>query len=262
MRYTNRMISFTVFAFGLAIGSFLSAFVYRLEKRESVLHGRSYCPQCKHTLAWYDLIPLLSFLYLGGKCRYCKGRIALQDFLVELVTGILFVALFYFGARNLIELSFTWGIGAMLIAIFVYDLKHFLIPDILVYSAIGTAALWRIVEFLNLGNFGNLLYAIVAAFGAGAFFLAIYLVSKGRWMGFGDVKLVFLLGMFAGWPSILVALFSAFCIGAVSGLVLIALQKKGLKSEVPFAPFLIVGTAIAFFFGSNIVHWYLGLFLV
>lgn len=188
--------------------------------------------------------------------------------MVELATGFLFVALFWFVLPKLslvihtFELLYLWAIAAILIAIFVYDLKHFLIPDILVYSAIGMAALWRIVEFLNIGNFEPLFNAILAGIGAAAFFLAIYLVSKGRWMGFGDVKLAFLLGVFLGWPSILVALFAAFCLGAVVGLVLIAFKKKVLKSEVPFAPFLILGTAIAFFFGSPIIHWYLNLFLV
>lgn len=269
MRYTGRMVSFMVFVFGLAIGSFLSAFVYRLERGESALHGRSYCPQCKHSLAWYDLVPLLSFLFLRGRCRYCKKSISLQDPLIELATGVLFVAVFWFsipwldqGVENLMRLSFTWAIGAILLAVFAYDFKHFLIPDILVYSAIGLTALWRVFEFLNVGNFETLASALIAGFAAAAFFLAIYLVSRGRWMGFGDVKLAFLLGLFLEWPSILVALFSAFSLGAIVGLYLIALKKKGFKSEVPFAPFLIIGTAIAFFFGSRILSWYLGLFLV
>ena len=266
------MVSFMVFAFGLAIGSFLSAFVYRLEKGESVLHGRSYCPRCKHPLAWYDLVPLLSFVVLMGRCRYCEEKISFQDPLVELATGLLFVALAWsvlpklsLGVENLISLSFPqimeilylWAVASALLTIFVYDLKHFLIPDKVLYPAIALAFLWQTV-----GNPEVLWSSTLAGVGAASFFLAIHLISKGRWMGFGDVKLVFLLGLFVGWPSILVALFSAFSLGAIFGLILIALKKKGLKSEVPFAPFLIIGTAIAFFFGSGIAHWYLGLFLV
>lgn len=256
------MVSFGVFVFGLAIGSFLNAVIYRLEKAESALRGRSYCPRCKHTLAWHDLVPLVSFLLLQGRCRYCKQHISLQYPLVELATGLLFVALFYFGPENLIELSFTLAMGAMLVAVFVYDLKHFLIPDILVYFATGLTALWRIFEFLEFGIFVPLFQAVLAGMGASLFFFIIYALSKGRAMGFGDVKLAFLLGLFLGWPSLLVALFFAFSLGAVSGLALIVFKKKGLKSEVPFAPFLIMGTAIAFFFGSKILDWYLRLFLV
>ena len=270
------MISFVVFLFGLAIGSFLSAVIYRLEKGESALHGRSYCPHCKHLLAWYDLIPLLSFLFLKGRCRYCNQGIPLQDPFVELATALLFVALAWsvlpnlsVGVENLISLSFPlsfpqvlellylWAVASGLLVVFVYDLKHYLIPDTIVYLAIGLVFLHHV-----LGNSEALLSLVLAGVGAAAFFLAIYLVSKGKWMGFGDVKLALLLGLFVGWPAILVALFSAFCLGALVGVVLIAFKKKGLKSEVPFAPFLIVGTAIAFFFGSNILNWYLGLILV
>lgn len=271
------MIAFVVFVFGLAIGSFLNAVIYRLEKGESALRGRSYCPHCKHQLVWYDLIPLLSFVLLKGRCRYCQGKISLQYPLVELAAGFLFVAVFWFGipwpgqgVDNLTKLSFQqvlgllyfWAVVSTLIVIFVYDLKHFLIPDKILLLAIGIVALWKIFEFLEIETPVPLITSLLAGFGASAFFLAVYLVSQGRWMGFGDVKLAFLLGLFLGWPFILVALFAAFCLGAIVGLVLIAFKKKGLKSEVPFAPFLIIGTAIAFFFGSNILSWYLGLFLV
>lgn len=150
--------------------------------------------------------------------------------------------------------------AAFLIVIFVYDLKHFLIPDKILYPAIGLAFLWKVFEFFSSGHLDT--RSIIVAFGAGLFFYAIHAVSHGRAMGFGDVKLAFLLGLFLGWPFILVALFAAFCLGAIVGLVLIAFKKKGLKSEVPFAPFLIIGAAIAFFFGESIFHWYLRLFLV
>lgn len=253
------MISVAVFMFGLAIGSFLNALVHRLENGESVLHGRSYCPQCKHLLAWYDLIPLLSFMLLKGRCRHCKEKISFQYPLVELATGIVFLAVFNVVGLSL--LSYLWAVASAFIVIFVYDIKHYLIPDKILYSAIGLVLLYTIVGSWELGV-ENLISALVAGLAASAFFLAIYLLSKGKAMGFGDVKLTFLLGLFLGWPSILVALFFAFCIGAAVGLLLITLKKKGLKSEVPFAPFLIMGTAIAFFFGSQVTSWYVGLFLV
>lgn len=318
------MVSLAVFIFGLAIGSFLSAYIYRMEVREglgrnpvspkvspkpSVWRGRSFCPHCGHTLAWHDLIPLLSFALLWGKCRYCKGKISWQYPLVELVTGLVFLVValvvltkLSLGVENLaklslpqaLELLYLWTVGSALVAIFVYDLRHSLIPDILVYIGIGLAVLWRVFEFLDfdiLNLFGiwdqstnfvsarpstqcvecsgfgfgisaPIVQAFLAGIGASAFFFAIYVFSKGAAMGFGDVKLAFLLGLFLGWPLILVALFTAFCLGALVGLILIAFKKKGLKSEVPFAPFLIIGTAVALFFGSPIIDWYLGLFLV
>ncbi|MBI2124055.1 MAG: prepilin peptidase [Candidatus Wildermuthbacteria bacterium] len=293
------MALFFVFLFGLAVGSFLNAFIYRLEVQEglrqvshdrrkadvTVLRGRSFCPHCGHTLAWHDLIPLLSFLFLRGKCRYCKRPISWQYPLVEFATGLVFFLIFNFqfsifnefSISQFLNLLYLLAMAALLIAIFVYDLKHFLIPDKVLYPAIGLAFSWRVFEFLNLGfaqSFDwapgrmtgwislSLVQALLAGISAAAFFLAIFLISRGAAMGFGDVKFAFLLGLFLGWPSILVALFSAFCLGAVSGTALIALKKKGLKSEVPFAPFLIMGTAIAYFFGSSLIHWYLGLFLV
>lgn len=289
------MILFVVFVFGLAIGSFLNAFIYRLEIQQglrqiannrrktgvTVMRGRSFCPYCNHNLAWHDLIPLLSFILLRGRCRYCNQRISFQYPLIELVTALLFIAVasvfspwfspwFSQGVDNLakssfpqtLELLYFWAIAALLIAVFVYDLKHFLIPDKILYPAIGLAVLWRVFEFLSIGIPVPLFQAVLAGMGASFFFFTIYALSKGRAMGFGDVKLAFLLGLFLGWPSLLVALFFAFFIGAVVGLILIALKKKGLKSEVPFAPFLIMGTAISFFFGESILHWYLSLFLV
>lgn len=270
-----------VFAFGLAVGSFLNAFVYRLEVQSglrqishnrrktdvTVLRGRSFCPTCGHTLAWYDLIPLVSFFLLRGRCRYCEERISWQYPLVEFVTGLVFVGI---GFHNLIELSFPqivellylWTVASVFIVIFVYDLKHYIIPDKILYPSMGLAFLWRVFEFLNFDTSAPLVISLLAGFGTSLFFFTIYTASKGRAMGFGDVKLAFLLGLFLGWPLILLALFWAFSLGAVFGVGLIALKKKTLKSEVPFAPFLIAGTAIAFFFGSNILSWYLGLFLV
>jgi leader peptidase (prepilin peptidase) / N-methyltransferase len=297
------MILFLVFLLGLTIGSFLNAFIYRLEVQHglrviprdrekanvTVMQGRSFCPQCGHTLAWQDLIPLLSFLLLLGKCRYCQRSISWQYPLVEIATALLFVLLFFFtmpwlgqGVENLTRLSFTqlvellylWAVASALLVIFVYDLKYYLIPDKVLYLAITAVLFWRGFEFLDFGSwdlfgiwnlefgiFAPLVQAILAGLGASLFFLLIYIISNGRAMGFGDVKLAFLLGLFLGWPAILVALFSAFCLGAIVGVALIALKKKGLKSEVPFAPFLIVGTAIAYFFGSSIVNFYMNLIL-
>jgi prepilin signal peptidase PulO-like enzyme (type II secretory pathway) len=251
------------------VGSFLNCIIYRLEKNESFLKGRSYCPHCKHILSWQDLIPILSFLILKGKCRYCHQKISLQYPLVELSTAILFVLIFNTAAFNL-RTIYSLIICCFLIVIFVYDLKHYLIPDKVIYPAIGIAFLYqffRSLEFENWNLFGiwnlefGILKPLLSAFLASTFFLAIVLLSKGKWMGGGDIKVAFFMGLFLGFPKILVALFFAYLIGAIIGIGLILAKKKTLKSEVPFGPFLIVGTFISLFWGNILIDWYWSLFL-
>ncbi|MBI2642527.1 MAG: prepilin peptidase [Candidatus Wildermuthbacteria bacterium] len=258
------MLSIALFLLGLAVGSFLNSVIYRLEKRESALQGRSYCPSCKHTLSWHDLIPVLSFVFLQGKCRYCKAHISWQYPLVELGTAAVFLLIFASGEKSTIvdfsHYGYLFAIASLLIVIFVYDLKHYLIPDKILYPAIGLAFLWSVFEIWNFGNWdlfriSNFGFGILPAL----FFLAIFLVSRGQWMGFGDVKLALFMGLFLGWPNIVVALFAAFLLGAAIGVALIFTKKKTLTSQVPFGPFLIVGTFIGLFWGKIIVDWYLGL---
>ena len=282
-----------VFIFGLCIGSFLNCVICRLEQKKS-LNGRSFCPYCKHTLRWLDLIPVFSFLFLKGKCRYCKKKISVQYPLVEVATGLIFLIIFnfhcllpvgFFSIFNefliiqFFNLFFLFYVSSALIIIFVYDLKHYLIPDKVLFPAIVIAFLYRILEFLIL-NWGlienwklkiensalllNYFYAIIIGSG---FFLAIFLFSRGAAMGFGDVKLAVLMGLVLGFPNILVGLFLAFFFGAIIGVILMVFPfgaaqgkyKKGLKSEIPFGPFLIAGTFIAIFWGSAIINWYLKL---
>ena len=258
-----------VFLFGLIAGSFLNCVIYRLEKEENPLKGHSYCPNCKHTLDWQDLVPIFSFLLLKGRCRYCGKKISYQYPLVELLTGFLFVFIFWhlgfsfdlsseFQIPNFFYLSF---VSCFLVIIFVYDLKRYIIPDVVVYPAIVVSGIWYLVagiffKFYTKYEILNTIYSVV---GAAAFFLVIVLISKGKWMGIGDIKLAFFMGLFLSWPNILVALFSAFFIGAIIGVILIIFGKKTLKSEVPFGPFLVAGTFLALFWGQNIANWYLNL---
>ncbi len=255
-----------IFIFGLVVGSFLNCVIYRLvltPQQERLVwglalpRGRSYCPYCKHILSWQDLIPVLSFLILRGKCRYCQKKISFQYPLVEIVTGLLFVLIFWhlgFG----FDLAFgIWIlISCFLIIIFVYDLKHFIIPDKIIYPAIAIVFIYNVLQGPAL-----LMRSGLAAILAAGFFLSIVLVSRGRWMGLGDVKLAFLMGLFLGFPNILIALFFAFLIGAIIGVGLILAKRKTLRSEVPFGPFLVTGTFVALFWGERIVQWYLDLFL-
>jgi prepilin signal peptidase PulO-like enzyme (type II secretory pathway) len=265
---------FFVFSLGLCIGSFLNCAIYRLERKESFVKGRSYCPHCKHVLIWLDLVPVVSFLFLGGKCRYCHKKISLQYPLIEIITAIMFLLIFnfqvpsisQFSIIDIINLVFLWYVVSSLITIFIYDLKHYLIPDIVLFPAIMISFLYRCLNISNLSLFRTwslgfwifipLINYLVASVLASAFFLVIFIVSKGRWMGFGDVKLAILLGLLVGFPNILVALFLSFLFGAIIGVLLIFLQKKGLKSEMPFAPFLILGTFLALLWGQEIIQWY------
>lgn len=252
--YTIVMLLVT-FIFGLIVGSFLNAVIWRLGKKESVFRGRSICPQCKHVLSAKDLIPLVSFALLKGRCRYCKKPISFQYPLVELATGVIFAFLLWWIGLNPVSVALLWVLAALLIVIFVYDLKHFLIPDMMVFGAIFLAVVWQVLQ-------GELIGGIVAGLGAAFFFFMLFLISRGKWMGFGDVKLALFMGLFLGWPNILVALFAAFLVGSVVGGVLVAFKKKGMKSEVPFGPFLIGGTALAFVFGDALVDWYLNLLMI
>lgn len=250
-----------IFLFGLILGSFLNCIIYRLETGQSFVKGRSFCPHCKETLQWHDLIPVLSFLYLRGKCRYCKTEISWQYPLVEIATALLF--LFLFISRY--NFLFNILIVPALIIIFVYDLKHYIIPNKVIYPAIIGIFLWQLIFTISHFHsyFINIfITALYSAVGAALFFLAIVLITRGKGMGIGDIKLAFLMGFILSWPDILIALIVAFLLGAAVGLFLILLGKKSMKSEVPFSPFLITGFFLALFFSERIIDWYLSVFLL
>jgi len=252
------MLRFFLFAFGTIIGSFLNCLIYRLEKGESFLRGRSYCPHCKHILTFKDLIPILSFILLKGRCRYCKEKISIQYPLVEFFSGILtLIALSplvsNFSIYNLPSAIFHFLIFLLLLLIFVFDLKYYSIPDQILIFAIFVSLLYRIFNF---SSFQNLILSLLPSL----FFLLLILISKEKWMGFGDFEISIFIGLFLGWPKILIALFFSVFLGALVGLILIFLKKKTLKSQIPFAPFLVLGTFFSFFFGQNLIDFYFSLF--
>src|SRR3989344_7251423 len=251
------------FALGTCIGSFLNVVIYRLEQEKNI-YGFSYCPHCKHPLSWLDLVPVFSFIFLQGRCRYCSKKISLQYPLVEAITGIIFILAFIRGwpmvnPASVLHLVFLWYIFSSLMVIFVFDLKHYIIPDVVLFPLIITTIVYRIFEAVvwHMGPVQLALNYGLAGGLASAFFLVIFLVSAGRWMGFGDVKLAFFMGVLLGLQNVTVALFLAFVLGAIVGLCLMVLKQKNIKSEIPFGPFLIVGSAIALFSGQSIATWYL-----
>ncbi len=291
--FFNIFLFLFIFLFGLCIGSFLNCVIYRLSISEACedgprsprasrtqsqnrkfTTGRSYCPYCKHILGYKDLIPVLSYIFLKGKCRYCGKQISLQYPLVEIATASLFLLIFNFLAFGeeifskaeyfqFLNLFYYLLIACFLIIIFVYDFKYYIIPDKVIYPAIVISFIYFFITNYNflfdsqiISKFINFIFPAMLASG---FFLLIVFVSRGLWMGMGDVKFVFLMGLILGYPNILLGLFLSFSIGAIIGMILILYKKKTLKSELPFAPFLILGTFFAFFWGEKIINWYVDL---
>ncbi len=249
------LVGFFVFLIGLITGSFLNCIIYRIGVNEKP-KGRSYCPKCKHQLSHKDLVPVFSYIFLLGKCRYCNEKISIEYPLVELLTGALFLFTFLSVGIS-VELIYLFLVLFFLILIFVYDLKHYIIPDFATFSLIGISFLY-LTSFSFLENdFSILLHGFLSALSAFLFFFALYYFTKGKGMGFGDVKFVIFMGLFLSFPKILPGLFISFLLGAILGVALIVLGKKRMKSQLPFGPFLIVGTLIAYFYGGKIVELYL-----
>ncbi len=255
------MFPILIFIFGLAVGSFLNVVICRLGTKEKILLSRSRCPHCGVVLKWYELIPVFSFLIQKGRCCYCHKKISWQYPLVEISTGSLFLlvvlneVIIIQDSLLAFRITFNLIIVCFLIIIFVYDLKHYLIPDRIVFPAIGIALLYSLFFVPNL-----LFSYILSAFGAAGFFLLLFLITRGKGMGLGDVKLAFLMGLILGWPNILLALFLSFLSGAVVGIFLIVLGQKGLKSQIPFGPFLSGTTLIVLLYGDLILDKVFGWF--
>jgi len=262
----------SIFIFGLIVGSFLNCLVWRSYAGESAMHGRSYCPKCRNQLAWFDLVPVFSFLALAGRCRYCKKPISWQYPAVELACGLLFCAAAfafapmvfagYFSIFPILELLAYRLVLAALIAIFAADLRWYIIPDGALIAGLAGASVLRGLQLWESGlvfhqfDAGIIIGPLLAAIFAAGFFLAIFLLSRGKWMGFGDVKFAVLMGFLLGIPEVLVALFLANFFGAIMGLGLIAAGKKKMSSLIPFGPFLVAGTLAALFFFRRIIDWY------
>ncbi|PIU08539.1 MAG: hypothetical protein COZ85_00310 [Candidatus Moranbacteria bacterium CG_4_8_14_3_um_filter_34_16] len=255
------------FIFGLMIGSFLNVVVFRLRLAESFFWTRSKCPHCQSLIRWFDNIPLLSFFVLGARCRDCRKKISWQYPLVELATGIVFGAI---GANFFVSSEWlSWVltgyyclIFSALVAILVYDWLYFEILGILLWGSVFLAIIFNLFWDWQNFSFGqniwdSFIYAGVLAGTVGfSLFFFLVAISREKWMGMGDANLAILLGLFLGWPKIILAFFLAFALGAIYGIILIVLKKKKMKSQIPFAPFLVAGTLISFFFFSSVSAWY------
>lgn len=272
---------------GLACGSFVNALVWRVHEQSklskkqssaskaklSILTGRSMCIHCHHTLAWYDLLPVVGWLLLGGKCRHCKKPISPQYPLVELLTAGLFVLSYFVWFDGLTLVTGDWQLATLslwlitltgLIALAIYDLKWMLLPNRILFPLYIPAVAYALIRVLSsdspLTTFYQLLFAI--AIGGGIFWL-LYQISKGKWIGGGDVKLGFLLGLIVIEPVYAVAtIVLASLLGTIIALPLIATGRSKLSGKLPFGPLLIVSAVTMVLYGEVIVDWYLSLFLL
>jgi leader peptidase (prepilin peptidase)/N-methyltransferase len=244
---------------GLAIGSFLNVVIWRVPRKESVVRPASHCPQCETPISPRDNIPVLSWLFLSGKCRHCKNPIPVRYPLVEAGCGVLFVAVAArFGASW--ELPAYLVLTAALLAISIIDLEHFIVPDRitapLTVSALGLLGLAAVAEG-NGWRFGRTLLGGMAYFA----FLLLLNILYPKGMGMGDVKLAFSLGLYLGWlgwGQVFLGGFLAFLLGAVVGVTLIATKIKSRKDVVPFGPFLALGAMLTILWGDPILRWYTG----
>ena len=258
------ILTIIFFVFGLIIGSLLNVVILRLNTQKS-LGGRSACMSCMNKLSWYELLPVFSYLGLRGRCRNCKTRISIQYPLVELATGLIFGLLFlkfqdvFFW--DTLSFSFTYAyytvVFSLLAVIATYDLKHKIIPDSLSFT-LGIMAFVGLFLF-NINNFSELSLHVPSVLDllSGPLialpFALFWLVSSGKWMGLGDAKLALSLGWLLRFSGALSGVVLAFWIGAVVGIMLVIFSPKhGMKSEIPFAPYLVLGTFLAFIFSLSL----------
>jgi len=250
-----------LFLLGTIMGSFIDCAVSRLAKKEDIVFKRSYCPHCHHSLAWFDLIPIISFTALKGRCRYCHRRISWEHPLVEFGTGLLFILIFLLGGNTILTAFFIL-VAIPLATVFLFDLKYSLIPSRLIYPTLVFTLLSRLgLDIYQSQGFyfwtSHIFSGVLGLILMSGFLGCLYVLTKGQGMGLGDVELGMLLGAILGWSLSFVGLFLSFLIGAILGLILIVLKRKGWKSEVPFGPFLILGSTMALIGGNQFIHWYL-----
>lgn len=241
---------------GLAIGSFLNVVIYRMKELDTIINTRSHCPACKKEIPWYDLVPFLSYIILGTRCRYCKAPISWQYPVVEIGTALLFMLVFHqFGFTLYSTLLLL--LSCFLIVIFVYDVKNMIIPDEIIWPAIIITLVYWILLSAFSHQLSALINPLLGGLVGGGFIGLLVLITRGKGMGVGDIKLAFLIGLVLGFPVVILALFLAFAIGAIWAIILLISKVKKIKDALPFAPFLIIGFYIALFWGEKIIDWYL-----
>lgn len=269
------MITVAIFVLGVVLGSFVNALVWRLHEQSkpkskqkltkielSIVKGRSMCPNCHHTLAARDLVPLLSWLWLRGRCRYCQKPISPQYPAVELLTGVAFVLAYLlwplgFNAVGVVQFGFFAVCTVFFVALAVYDIRWFLLPNKLVSPLIALAVLQVAVVALWQQSLADLWQPIAGAGIIFGLFWGLYQISKGQWIGGGDVKLVIALGLIAGSPvRALMVIFFASLFGTLASIPLLFKGRNGLGQHIPFGPYLLLACFVVALFADRIVSWY------
>ena len=242
-----------IFFLGACIGSFVNALVWRMATEKSIVRGRSQCTSCSGVIAWYDLVPIVSFFVLRGRCRACEKKISWQYPIVEAMMGVLFV-MSAIGGQFGVPFFLRWYFIASLVIIFLYDLRYGLIPITVTVPATVIAVISALISREQ-----SVFFLGISLLIGGGFFGAQFLLSRGRWVGVGDLFLGLLMGAILGYPLILVALFLAYISGAIVSLALLVAKKVTTKSRVPFGPFLCAATVITILYGDQMLAWYLKL---
>lgn len=259
---------------GLVFGSFVNALVWRLKHKRNWVNDRSECVHCHHKLSALDLVPVLSWLALRGKCRYCKKKISSQYPIVELVVALLFAGSYFFWPvqlnhlapwYNFVDFGFWLIFIIFLMTLFLYDLRWYVLPDKLTYPLIALGLMDGILRIiwvqhaLDASALLNLLYGILPI---GALYAFLFFISKGTWVGLGDAKLGVFIGLVLGWQGAALVLFLANFLGVLVILPGLLSKKLSRTSRIPFGPFLIVSFFVTGIFGVRLIDWYMTHFLL
>jgi leader peptidase (prepilin peptidase)/N-methyltransferase len=277
----NYLIYTIVFVFGLTIGSFINVLIFRLPKGEDIVIKPSHCMTCGQRIKFYDLIPVFSYIFLRGKCRHCGEKISIQYPLIELLTAASLVGIYYiFGwtfsqgsfliisspisPDAIIKLIAMMVLMVMFITVFFIDLKHYIIPNEIIIFGIAAGLIFAILKGFNYYNW-NYDWSSLKDAGLGflvgglTFFLIVIIgewIMKAEAMGMGDVKLMAVVGLFLGFKITILSMFLAFIIGSIVSIFLLATKIKGRKDQIPFGPFIVMGSVVAMIWGDQILRLY------
>ena len=237
-----------IFVFGLVIGSFINVCICRIPRKESIVNKRSHCESCGYQLKWYDLIPVFSYLCLGGKCRNCKAKISVQHLVIEVLNGALYLLVFFVCGVSVESLLYCLA-GSALLALSIIDFRTFEIPVGFNYF-IGVLGIIRVIT--DIQNWSEYVIGFVAV---SAFLYLLYIISKGRAIGGGDIKLMAACGLLIGWKLIILA----FLLGCIVGAVIhvIRMRVSGEEHVLAMGPYLSLGVMIAALWGNAFLSWYL-----
>lgn len=241
--------------FGAIVGSFLNVCIFRIPKNESIVIPGSHCPNCNTPIKFYDNIPILSYILLGARCRYCKHSISIQYPIVEVITTISSFLIFIKFGISTDYFVYFFFICALII-LTVIDLYHQIIPDVISLPGIVVGLLASLI-IRNVSFLESLIGMIL---GGGSLFLiavAYQWLFKKEGMGGGDIKLLAMIGAFLGWKSVFITIILSSFIGSIVGIILISIKGKDFKYAIPFGPFLSIGAAISLFYQKEIIDWYL-----